>query len=1469
MTAYTGTNGNDTLTGTNVNDTFSPLLGQDSVDGQGGIDTLTVNYSTVTSGATSQIYANGSGGFNGYFWTGPAPSLNNYVYLYNIEKIIATLSGGDDTFYIDASPLATAGTTVSINASAGFDTLVASFSSFTGTTFTQAAGGVITSNHGTYSNFEQFALTLGGGTNTVTTQGGADYIYATNGGTSTISTGAGDDYISSTGGVDHVDGGAGSDSWYGDYSASVTGLTFSFNGTTGAGTLSNGTTLAGIEGGTIFGGTGNDSFTIVNNPNFGVYGGDGSDTLNRNDAGLSGLYYYNYFSDNGAGGFNGSIGNTAFNGIENLNVTLSDDDNYAVVDTAPLASGATLNLNGGAGFDTLQAAFSAFANTTFTVDGLGAITSNHGTYASFEQFNLTLGGGTNTVTTQGGADYIYATNGGTNTISTGAGDDVIWSTGGVDHVDGGTGTNYWYGDYSAATTDLAFSFDGATGTGTLSNGTTLAGIEGGSIYGGAGNDSFTIVNNPNFTVNGGGGHDTFIRNDAGVSNVYYASFLNDQGNGTFSGSIGNTAFNSIANVNLTMSDDDNVAYLNAAPLALGATLNLNGGGGFDLLQADFSAFANTIFSVDGAGAITSNHGTYSNFEQFNLTLGSGTNTVTTQGGGDQIHAQNGGTNTISTGSGYDFIYSTGGVDHVDGGSDIDWWYGDYTTTDSNQTFNFNFNTGAGNLTGGTTLVNIENPFLTLGGGNDQVSLTGVMADGGIDGGAGTDTAILDESGLSKFQGLPSVISASGAGSFYVNINNYANYGYLTNFEHVTVKFTTDDNYVVVDTAPLASGATLNLDGGIGFDTLQIDFSAFANTTFTENGVGAISSNHGTYASFEQFNLTLGGGTNTVTTQGGTDTIYAQNGGTSTISTGAGDDVIWSTGGVVHLDGGAGTDNWHADYSAVTTDQTFSFNGNTGSGSQTGGTTLSNIEGVYLTLGDGNDTVNLTGIIAYDAHIDAGAGNNTLVANEAGSTYPYHNSYITSDGAGGFTADLDSYNGYGYLTKFQHVTVTFSDDDNYIYVDATSTLTGATLSLDGGIGDDTVQVNGVSGDWTIVANGSGGFVLTDINAADGNHGSFTIRSVEHIQFDDTTIDTATLGAGLTLTGTAGIDTLTGGVGDDTISGLAGTDQLFGLGGNDLLNGGAGNDTIDGGSGTDTATYADATAAVKVSLAITIGQNTGLAGGTDKLVSIENLTGSAFNDTLTGNGGDNVIDGLAGNNTMVGGAGNDTIIGGAGTDKLDGGLDVDTLIGGAGSDTYTVDNTSDVVTELVGGGTADLVNAKVSFALSANVEKLTLTGALNIEGTGNELANTLTGNTGNNQLFGLAGKDAISGGTGDDTISGGLGADTLTGGTGADHFRFDVIETATNKDTIKDFVHGTDKIEIDHSVFAAFAGDPLGALNPLELALGTAATTASQHLVYNAATGALYYDANGVGGAAQIQIALLSTKPVLDASDFLLI
>ena len=272
------------------------------------------------------------------------------------------------------------------------------------------------------------------------------------------------------------------------------------------------------------------------------------------------------------------------------------------------------------------------------------------------------------------------------------------------------------------------------------------------------------------------------------------------------------------------------------------------------------------------------------------------------------------------------------------------------------------------------------------------------------------------------------------------------------------------------------------------------------------------------------------------------------------------------------------------------------------------------------------------------------------------------------------------------------------------------------------------------------------------------------------------------------------------------------------------------------------------------------NTGSAGATP-VISINTATGTTVSDSdseQSNSSSDNHVDHSTEANHDY--SSNHIIFGNSRDNILDGRGGNYTMQGGAGNDTYIVDSVGDVVKELARQG-VDTVKASVTYTLAANVENLTLTGYDAINGTGNELDNIITGNSGNNIL---------SGGAGHDVLIGGGGNDTLTGGAGADYFVFNVKPNAgSNIDTVTDFQHGTDELQLSKAIFAAL-GSRTGELSSDKFwssATAVSAHDSSDRIIYNTTTGALYYDADGIGGAAAVQVAIIGTvaHPDLHASD----
>lgn len=226
------------------------------------------------------------------------------------------------------------------------------------------------------------------------------------------------------------------------------------------------------------------------------------------------------------------------------------------------------------------------------------------------------------------------------------------------------------------------------------------------------------------------------------------------------------------------------------------------------------------------------------------------------------------------------------------------------------------------------------------------------------------------------------------------------------------------------------------------------------------------------------------------------------------------------------------------------------------------------------------------------------------------------------------------------------------------------------------------------------------------------------------------------------GRGGADLICGGRGDDRVRGAAGADRLWGgPGDNDVINGGANGDRIVGGPGrADVADYSDAPAAVEVNLPAEIARGE----GEDKVVGIEDVTGSGFDDALYGN---------EHANSLFGFAGNDTLLGNRGTDFLQPDDGDDTVNGGGESDVVdyfftdvdaplAIDLTADTAT---GQGTDTLISVEVA--------------------GGGPFDDVMVGDNEPNGLFGFEGNDSLHGGPGAaDVLQGGPGDDVIDGGEG---------------------------------------------------------------------------------------------------------
>ena len=363
----------------------------------------------------------------------------------------------------------------------------------------------------------------------------------------------------------------------------------------------------------------------------------------------------------------------------------------------------------------------------------------------------------------------------------------------------------------------------------------------------------------------------------------------------------------------------------------------------------------------------------------------------------------------------------------------------------------------------------------------------------------------------------------------------------------------------------------------------------------------------------------------------------------------------------------------------------------------------------------------------------------------------------------------------------------------------------------------------------------------------------------------------------LIGFGGVDKLFGNAGDDVLRGGLGNDQLTGGGGVDRLDGGVGHDVMTGGKGNDN--YVVDAAGDKVVEVAT--------GGSDSVTSSVTWAMGAYVEKLTLVGSKSIHGtGNASDNHLIGNSAANTLRGAAGDDRLDGGRGADRMEGGRGDDVYIVDNGADKVIERASEGT-DTVHSTIDYSLPTNVERLTLLGSADIKGTGNALANVLRGNGGDNVLSGREGDDDLLGGSGNDVLSGDAGNDDLLGGSGNDVLSGDAGNDDLSGGAGNDVLlpgHGHDSLSggsgaddfvvtggrgdsLVISDFDVLEGDHLWLMDsavpdldngPLAAAnLRAIADTPSgndDYLVYDQASGILFYDATGNGGPLSALVSL---------------
>ncbi len=969
--------------------------------------------------------------------------------------------------------------------------------------------------------------------------------------------------------------------------------------------------------------------------------------------------------------------------------------------------------------------------------------------------DIYAGDGDDLVDAGAGDDRIYG-DAGNDTLKGGIGNDTIYGGTGNDLLYGEAGDDFLYGEdgddtlIGGAGNDL---LDGGTGSDTVSYEDQTAAVvatlqDGTGSYVGsssAGTDTYRGIEN----LTGGGGNDILTGNAS--ANILKGG----DGNDTLVGGVGGDTFYGGDEFTDT-SANDTVSYAGAPS---GVVASLTGG----LVTQTGDADGDTFFGIE------------------NLT---GTAQADTLIGDDKV-------NILTGGAGDDILEGMAGADILngDGGSN----YASYAhAPDGGGSVGVtaslaNPGTNTGHAAGDqynsiTNLIGSSfNDTLTGRDGEDNILIGGAGADV-LKGGTGNDTAsyIYDTAGVTV-----SLVAGAGSGG-------EAQGDTLFDIENL-IGGSGNDNLTGNSSVNIlkGGGGDDTLIGGAGGDTFYGGDEI--TDTSTNDTVSYASASSGVFASLTATIPQPGGtsddatgdtffGVENLTGTAQADTLIGDD-KVNILTGGAGEDILegMAGGDILNGDGGSNYASYaHAPATAGATGVSASLASPAGNTGHAAGDQYNNITNL---IGSAfNDT--LTGRDGEDNILIGGAGADVLNGGTGSDTA----SYATA--TAGIVASLAN---PGSNTG-DAAGDTYTSIENLVGSSFNDTLSGDANNniLNGGAGNDTVSYVGITS--TIVA------TLTEAGGSATGTGIGTDTYFE--------IENITGGSGAdNLYGNSSANILSGGVGSDTLDGKGGNDTLYGNEGNDVLYGGDGDDILDGGDGNDqlygnagadtlvgglgidTADYSTSLSAVAIALGGTPGSGGDAQG--DTLSGIENIVGSAGDDTLTGDSGSNVLSGGAGHDYLYGLGGSDTLLGMAGDDHLYGGDGDDTLSGGDGDDFLYGEAGNDVlrgnasvghntldggagddtlygedgVDWMIGGTHATLGDTAYYGNSATNIVASLATGM----GTGGAAAGdtyvgieNLTGGNGNDILIGDGGANKLTGNSGNDILEGGAGADFLDGG-----------------------------------------------------------------------------------------------------------